>query len=93
MIKKSRRKIIIIASIILSFTILLFVSSQTILFTWSPIRPGYKCFHFNSYDVYTRSNELDSIYKNLDDVIVQNENEHKLKYTIKPEIVICESIC
>ena len=51
---------------------------------------GYNCFHFNSYDVYTKSNELEYIYKNLDDIIMQNENEHKLRYTIKPEIIICE---
>jgi hypothetical protein len=82
--------IIFLAVIILISAFLLVILSQTVLFTWSPVRFGYNRFHFDSYNVYTKSHNLEQLYTKLDDIIIQNENQHELTYTIKPEIIICK---
>jgi len=85
MLKNKRKKSITLV-IILS---LLLVLSQTILFTWSPLRIGYNRFRFSNYDIYTKEDKLEKVFSTLDTIIVQNEKEHGLKYTKTPEIIIC----
>jgi hypothetical protein len=84
------KKVIIITAGILILLIMVFVLSQTVLFTWSPLRIGYNRFHFDKYDVCTDEATLEAAYGNLDEIIVQNEREHGLHYTQRLEIVLCD---
>jgi len=87
---KRNKKIIIITSGLLFLLIIIFVLSQTVLFTWSPLRIGYNRLEFEKYDVYTDGSALESVYCNLGEMMIQNEREHGLKFTQRPEIIVCD---
>jgi hypothetical protein len=87
MINKKAKILIIVFSITL---IIIFVLSQTILFTWSPVKLGYNCFEYEKYNVYTEKPVLDEIYESLDSMLVQCEDEHNVRLKKKIHILICD---
>jgi hypothetical protein len=78
--------------LIFSFTlIILFILSQTILLTWSPIKIGYNLFKYKKYNVYTEKPPIDEVFVNLDSIFLQCEDEHNLRLKRKVEIIICDA--
>lgn len=56
------KKAVFITVGVLTLLIIVPVLSQTVLFTWSPLRIGYNRFRFEEYDVYTRENTLEEVF-------------------------------
>lgn len=75
----------------ITIIVILFILSQTILFTWSPVKIGYKRFNFKKYNVYIKDHSLDEIYANLDGMLLQSEKDHNLLIKKKLDIVICDN--
>jgi len=90
MLRSKLKKTFKIGLILLSCIIILYILSQTIFFTWNPLRPGYTCFRFDNYDVYSRSDKIDTLFNNLNNIFHGIENSHDLKFIRRIEIIICE---
>ena len=86
---KNKKAVLVVLGICIPLLIVV-VLSQTLLFTWSPLRIGYHRFHYDLYDLYTDEAVPAPVYGSLGEMIIQNERDHGLKYTLRPEIVICD---
>lgn len=84
-----RGKILIITVFVLFITGTVLLN--TVLFHINPIKLGFHRFDYGSYVIYSRNDSVDKDYENLQAIMVQNELTHKLTYSSKIRVIICES--